>query len=1080
MFGKKKKESEEKKEVVKSESTVVTKESICSTCAVFFFLAFLILCTRTLIFGEVGKAVHIFLTGTFGYLAYPVILGALYLSVMGLFGKKLVKDRKTGACVAFALIFVALLAHTVATYSWTLDGYLKECFHSGESFPKTAPCGFFGGVVVLCVSSLFSAIGAAIVFGLLAALCVTICVLRLRKKGSVSVQSEEVAIEDLPEQASPVAPVQSQRQASLPVRGEADGYPLPEREIASAYGGQTTPVNGEEKNHGGRGSAQGGRAATPVLFPETRQRPGVSLSEERVDGNNAVGKGFSPFATPNAENQSNAPFGGKEWLFADTPADNYRRNLLFDPNAKVNQRKGNLPVQQPTVESQYTPSYTKAYENEVNDNAASYRPTKIVNEVVEKEESSYENNDSLSYVETPAYERPAPHAPVEEELIQSPAREEVVEETPEAPYRRHEYMDLFSTSNPNVFGNEEESARFGRDFADRVLRREERTSFEEETPRKDGINLLDEEDDPYTLRSDFDVDRTEGRGREIEETSREEEFTDRGRMEETRSFNEEIVEERRGREFDEEDLPRGRGFEEETRGRGFAETPVQPVQPVPPPKHVEPPKPRIIKPYVRPRLDDFDCRDIEPTANQEEIQQTKDTIIATLEEFKITGASIASVTFGPTVTRYNVTIPRNISPRKVIALTEPIGISLYSPGVSIYPNYEDGVVSIEVPNKERQFVQLGCMLTGDSFVNAKPSSLTFAMGKDVANRKVYGDVCKMVHMLVAGSTKAGKSVFLGSLIISLIYKYSPEELRLILIDPKQTEFVLYRNLPHLMFDEIITGANKAVRSLSWAIEEMERRYALFAKMSASGKYVVSLDDYNAQLEKNERLPKIVIIIDELADLMLAAKKEIEDRVQSITQKARAAGIHMIVATQRPSTDVITGVIKANLTTRIAFLVSTDVDSRVILDNTGAQKLLGAGDLLYTMPGINTPVRVQSAYISPEESQRVVAFIKNNNEAYYDEAAAAYLNCTGGNGGDSVGKSSEGELDPIYIEALRVVIQSKSASISMIQRKCSTGYNRAGKIVEWMEDMGYISDFDGAKSRKVLITQEEFESKYGPL
>ena len=214
--------------------------------------------------------------------------------------------------------------------------------------------------------------------------------------------------------------------------------------------------------------------------------------------------------------------------------------------------------------------------------------------------------------------------------------------------------------------------------------------------------------------------------------------------------------------------------------------------------------------------------------------------------------------------------------------------------------------------------------------------------------------------------------------------------------------------------------------------------------------------------------------------MLAAKKEIEDRIQNLTQKARAAGIHLVVATQRPSTDVITGVIKSNLPTRIAFAVATDVDSRVILDQSGAQKLLGKGDFLYTMQGINTPVRVQSAFISASDSQRVVNFIKSNNEAYYDETATAYINNTrsSDNGGGSFGGSDE--VEGVYIEALRFVILSGSASISMIQRKCSVGYNKAGKIVEWMEDMGYISSFDGAKARKVLITKEEFESKYGSL
>ena len=283
-----------------------------------------------------------------------------------------------------------------------------------------------------------------------------------------------------------------------------------------------------------------------------------------------------------------------------------------------------------------------------------------------------------------------------------------------------------------------------------------------------------------------------------------------------------------------------------------------------------------------------------------------------------------------------------------------------------------------------------------------------------------------------------------------------------------------------MINEIITEVGKAVQSLNWAIGEMNRRYGLFEQMSRAGTYVVNIDEYNSHLEEGqEKLPKIVIIIDELADLMLAAKKDIEDRIQNLTQKARAAGIHLIVATQRPSADVITGVIKSNLQTRIAFAVASDVDSRVILDQTGAQKLLGKGDFLYTMAGINTPVRVQSAFISSEESQNVINFIKMNNEAYFNEEATAFINNSRPAGDDSLEAGEEG-VEEVYIEALRFVILSGSASISMIQRKCSVGYNKAGKIIEWMEEMGYISSFDGAKARKVLITKEEFESKFGAL
>ncbi|MBE7077364.1 MAG: hypothetical protein E7377_01515 [Clostridiales bacterium] len=1034
-----------KKSADKKESLLVTKESLCSTCALFSFLALLILCTRSFIFGDLGLAVHSFLTGVFGYLAYPIVLGALYLCITGLFGKRLVHHRIFALCIALTLVFAALIVHSAYTFRWAREGYLSACFYSGETFPNTAPAGWLGGVIVHGVSAVMSNVGAIVTFSAFTAFCIYLCVIYFPKGGAIK-----------------------------------------EKKVKSEAGQAVQEVKAVQPE-------TGHTERQPVMT----QRPGVSLWEEPASTAKENTDGaFSPFGKPQDLRDSSVESprsfeDSRSILFGGTPEENYKKNLIFDPNSSVNKRPSHVPE---AATTSYTPSYTNSYEEEINSRVDPERPTMIVNDhtqdsyrlEVEEEEKEEPIVAPMTPIpsEQPTYQAPISYPTFEEkkpEPIRETdtsfgfGREERVEE-PKEEYKRHDYMELFSPSNPNLFGREEPAFRdepvreepSNRFDVSREIgfgRREETFSTRDSEDRfdnerggdRDGLTIFDEpeeeEEDIYTLRSEPTVP-TRGFGRDIPETSA---------VESSRGISE-------------------RGLDNAgVRGLGdrFVQESRTPVAPKPEPKPADPPKPRVIRPYKRIPLDDFDCRDIEPTSNAEEVEETKQNIIATLEDFKVTGASIASVTFGPTVTRYNVTLPRSISPRKVVALDQSIAISLHSSGVNIYPNYEDGVVSIEVPNKERQFVQLGCMLSGDTFVNAKSSSLMFTMGKDVANAKVYGDISKMIHLLVAGSSGSGKSVFLGALIVSMIYKYSPEELRLILIDPKKTEFVLYNNLPHLMINEIITDVNKAVQSLNWAIGEMNRRYGLFEQMSRAGTYVVNLDQYNAQLEKSQRLPKIVIIIDELADLMLAAKKEMEDRIQNLTQKARAAGIHLIVATQRPSTDVITGVIKSNLPTRIAFYVATDVDSRVILDQTGAQKLLGKGDFLYTMPGKSSPGRVQSAFISPEDSQRVVNYIKANNEAYYDEEATAYINNTR-TGGDDSSPTDKADLDPMYIEALRYVILSGSASISMIQRKCSAGYNRAGKIIEWMEDMGYISAFDGAKARKVLITKEDFESIYGPL
>jgi S-DNA-T family DNA segregation ATPase FtsK/SpoIIIE len=483
------------------------------------------------------------------------------------------------------------------------------------------------------------------------------------------------------------------------------------------------------------------------------------------------------------------------------------------------------------------------------------------------------------------------------------------------------------------------------------------------------------------------------------------------------------------------------------------------------------------KKYNRVPWEYFHCNEIAPTLDETEVEKTKQNILSTLEEFRITDVEIVSVDYGPTTTRYNLWLPRNFSPRKIMALDQNLAIALRCYGLFIYPNFEEGVLCIEVPNKNRTLVPLGCMLKEECYLNAPSSTLTFPIGKDVTNKKVYGDIGKMVHLLISGSSGSGKSVFLHSLITSLIYKYSPGELRLVLIDPKKTEFQIYEGLPHLLIDEIIQDPGKAIQALKWAIAEMDRRYALLEQMSRTGEYVVNINQYNEHVEEEYRLPKIVIIIDELADLMLFAKQKTQDYIQTLTQKARAAGIHLISTTQRPSTDVITGTIKANMPTRIAFTVSTEVDSRVILDQSGAQNLLGKGDLLYTAPGMNTAVRLQSPYISYQNVMAVVSFIKQNyKDANHPTEQTTPIDLDN----VSIEEPKPKTIDELHVEALRFVVKTNTASISAIQRKLNVGYNRAGKIIEWMEDMGYISPFDGAKARKVLITKEQFEALYGPL
>ncbi len=502
----------------------------------------------------------------------------------------------------------------------------------------------------------------------------------------------------------------------------------------------------------------------------------------------------------------------------------------------------------------------------------------------------------------------------------------------------------------------------------------------------------------------------------------------------------------------------------------------------------EKPKKHVYRPYVKPDLNLLQKYDDKISVPQEEIDRNSRIIIDTLAGFRV-DAEVLNVVCGPSVTRYDINIPANVSVGTVTKRSGEIAMRLHAAnGVNMYANNEKGMISIEVPNAVRATVGLLSIMQADEYVHAKPGSLVFAIGKDIEGRARCGDIPKMTHILVAGATNAGKSVALNAMLVSLICKYSPEELRLILIDPKRTEFIVYDGLPHLMINEIISESTKAIMALNWSIKEMERRYGLFEQKTRSGIAVRNIDEYNQNLtEDEEKLPKIVFVVDELADLMSVAKKEIEERIQRLTQKARAAGIHLVLATQRPSVDVITGVIKGNLPTRMAVRVIQEVDSRTILDESGAEKLLGMGDMLYKTGGMFNCLRVQGAFISSSELQAIVEDIKAHNESYFDSEVSEYINNTAEETDETQEEDSEergrnGDKDKdLNLRALAMVVKLGSASISLIQRRFGVGYNHAGNIMEWMESMGYVSPFDGkAKARTVLLTKEEYESKYGPL
>lgn len=448
-----------------------------------------------------------------------------------------------------------------------------------------------------------------------------------------------------------------------------------------------------------------------------------------------------------------------------------------------------------------------------------------------------------------------------------------------------------------------------------------------------------------------------------------------------------------------------------------------------------------------------------------EMYETASKLMTVLKDFGVE-AKLLQVTQGPTVTRYEIQPSTGVKLAKITSLSEDIALNLAVPTVLVAAVPGKAAVGIEIPNNTVGTVSVRELIESTNFKNAK-SRLSAAFGKDIGGNVIIGDVAKFPHVLIAGATGSGKSVCLNTIIVSILYKARPDEVKMIMIDPKVVELGIYNGIPHLLIP-VVTEPKKAAGALNWAVGEMMRRYALFAETGAR-----NISGYNEHIEKTEgeKMPQIVIIIDELADLMMVAAKEVEDYICRLAQLARAAGIHLIIATQRPSVDVITGLIKANIPSRIALAVSSGTDSRTILDKVGAEKLLGKGDMLYHPTGMPNPVRVQGAYVSDEEIEAIVDFLKENTEEtnYAEDLAEHIERMASGDAG--VTDEDEGEdADELLPQAIEIAAELGQISTAMIQRKMKVGYARAGRIIDQMETRGLISGPNGSKPRDVYLNR----------
>lgn len=1127
----------------KKDKNVITRETIGMTLLLFSTILLVITIIGKYIFGEIGVAITAFLMGLFGFFIYPLLASLIYFSVVLVSGKSFI-SAKWVARAAAVVCSVFLIVHLATSARFCGNGYgayLSGCWNAPfEGVGNSTGGGAVFGLVVYPVRFLLSQIGSYVLFSLLLLVSVFFFLyatpigkavahkVRTQKQNGESERGKEV---------SAPADIRPSGIREYPGAVAFDDLepPVPQYN-ANEYGSRGAQYNAANNIVGGAPNGTprydapyGGRNAAqqPYRTNYPPQQPPVYAEEKP------------------AEQPAEQPYTptGRDILFSSDPASNYRNNLIFNRESAFNSQprkstvnrnaegqRAQTPAETQTTANSGAAVYERAvertpqsYETAYKEQAETPRPAmprKIVEQKPAQSGGYSLRAEELNYPQVPSYK--APDLPAEpsaeprdfyandvpyEEFSSAPHIDDVPDEPvlenpaddfvePEIPAQRkvkrasavpepeptedvlpeRSVRDLFAEPDSSQstaadgFGGETLGRDFGRGedvgreqfdardglgggrtvgFGDtNVFGGTEFLDRSERTPSDRGGRLSPDEEDPMQSRAEQAL-----RGRSSADL------------------------------FDDDDD----GFIEEDLGRSLDPVPSAPkereivheIPDAPAPK----PKKHVYKAYRYPSMDLFRQYDDAVKMPPEEIDRNSAIIVETLAGFRV-DAEIIKVTVGPSVTRYDIDIPRNISVRSVIKHDEEIAMRLHArDGVNIYSNSEVGLISIEVPNSVRAVVGIRSVMESEEYRNSKLGALMFAIGKDVEGRNVCGNIPKMTHILVAGSTNSGKSVCLNAMLVSLICKYSPEELRLILIDPKKVEFTVYDGLPHLMINEIIADAQKAVSALNWAIKEMERRYGLFEQKTRTGIAVRNLDEYNDNLtEDEERLAKIVIVVDELADLMAVSKKDIEERIQRLTQKARAAGIHLVIATQRPSVDVITGVIKGNLPTRMAFRVIQEVDSRTILDESGAEKLLGNGDMLYKTGGMFTCSRVQGAFLSSEEVQNIVSEIKANNEAYFDPEVADYINKTdAGGAGASDDDADDETVSQEYIKALAISVKLGSTSISLIQRKCSVGYNHAGKIIEWMELMGYITPFDGkAKARTVLLTKEEFEGKYGSL
>ncbi len=1037
-------------------SYIFTRETFGMTILLFCSLVFIMLLTNNRVFSDLGSRTCAFLYGTFGYGAYLILALFAYLGQWLIFGKSVKIKAKNLFAIACTLYLVFALFHAISTNSYQLTNfnqYISQCFKAGDlGFEGYTFGGIISAVIVYPIAKATTFIGSYIILSILVVLASYLTYLSFKiisYKRSDALIIDEVMPEDNEEVVDSTDEVAYTEQ---PQPQQVNENILPSTHAPYVMPSTTTNYSPQVNNspvHSQVGSFSDDSLGRRILF-ENGEFAAESYRRNRIYNENSY------FNNP-----------------VQSTSEDYLRGFAA-PDAPYTRtpkpvESGTQVEQSTVVPSSYLRNYEEAIERES-------QPHEPVRHSIDNSHQSipqeYEEIDTATY---PVFEEPVISSDeYEEEEVESSA----IDESFDQEIYEEDYMPDLSIIDEAI---EEEALKTLHNIIDTTP--EETASVDETpTPRRSPMSSLFSAGNtnyPNTFNVEPDtsvIGRGRGENSPIEET------------------NVNLFDDEEDSLIDDSNSLLNNPQEEEvlptppvmrpTRATGVER--IESMHTTEP--QVQPEVKHVWKQYVKPSLDLLQNYDERSVIDYEELENNKRAIvnILTSQKYKI-ACSVLDPVVGPTFTRYDVIIEDITKIKEALSARDSIALAMKCE-INCYINYYKGAMSIEVPNRNRGTVGLKGILQSPTFVDCKKNTITFALGKNADGDVVCPDITKMPHLLVAGSSGSGKSVCLSSLIISLLYKYGPEELRFILVDPKQVEFIPYDKLPHLMINEIIFEVDKAIKALNWAIAEMERRYALFKDMTEKGVATKDLEEYNKNIpDSEEKLPKIVIILDEFGDLMLANKKSIESRIIKLVQKARACGIHLILATQRPSVDCITGLIKSNLPTRIGFKVGSFDDSRTIFDIGGAEKLCGKGDMYFRSADKPELLRAQGCFVSSEEVQRVTDFVKMHNETYFDQKVSEFINKEEEklDGVESLTESSaandsENKIDDTYIRALKFCIQQNQASVSMLQRRFPIGYMKACKIIDWMERMNYVSVSAGSKPRSVLVSMEEFVNKYGDI